>query len=218
MKFQATENYSSMVASVMLSEIILLTGEVEAPYLSDMLRTHNPTLNIVHVCTIDQLSTACTTTLSDGNTRRLIAFSTPIIVPQKILKTLHGHAYNFHPGPPTYPGTHPASFAIYEQATRYGVTVHEMIAQVDAGPIITVEWFDITPDMRFTDLELHAYKVLVATFSDMAKRLASDSTPLLHSGDIWSGKMSTKREFEHMSKITADMDEEEIKRRFRAFG
>ena len=93
-----------------------------------------------------------------------------------------------------------------------------MIEQVDAGPIITVEWFDIKSDMRFTDLELHAYKVLVATFSGMSKRLASDATPLLRSGDIWSGKMSTKRDFEHMRKITEDMDEEEIKRRFRAFG
>ena len=207
-----------MVASDMLSEIILLTGDVEAPYLGNMLRTHNSTVNIVRVCTIDQLGTACTTKLSEGNTRRLIAFSTPIIVPIKILKTLHGHAYNFHPGPPNYPGTHPASFAIYEQATRYGVTVHEMIEQVDAGPIVTVEWFDISPDMRFTDLELHAYKVLVATFSNLAKRLASDASPLLHSGDTWSGKMSTKREFKLMREITEDMDEEEIKLRFRAFG
>ena len=88
MKFQAIENYSSMVASVMLSEIILLTGEVEAPHLSNMLRTHNSTVNIVHVRTIDQLSTACTTKLLDGNTRRLIAFSTPIIVPKKLLSTI----------------------------------------------------------------------------------------------------------------------------------
>ena len=207
-----------MVASDMLSEIILLTGEVEAPYLSDMLRSHNSTLNIVHVRTTDQLGRACTTKLLEGNTRRLIAFSTPIIVPNKILSTLHGHAYNFHPGPPNYPGTHPASFAIYEQATQYGVTVHEMTAQVDAGPIVTVEWFDIASDMRFTDLELHAYKVLVATFSNLARRLASDSTPLLHSGDTWSGRMSTKRGFELMREITEDMDEEEIKLRFRAFG
>ena len=207
-----------MVASDMLSEIILLTGEVEAPHLSGMLRANNSTVKIVPVHTTDQLSRACAIQLSTGEARRLIAFCSPIIVPERILNVLNGPAYNFHPAPPNYPGSHPASFAIYEQATRYGVTVHEMITQVDAGPIVAVKWFDITSAMRFADLELHAYKVLVATFSDLAKQLATDATPLPHSPIAWSGKTRTKKEFEHMHQVSEHMDEDEIKLRFRAFG
>ncbi|MBM10444.1 MAG: methionyl-tRNA formyltransferase [Magnetovibrio sp.] len=207
-----------MVASNMLAEIILLTGEVEAPHLSSMLHSHNSMINIVHVDTADQLSAACEIALPHGKNRRLIAFCTRAIVPERILNNLNGPAYNFHPGPPTYPGSHPASFAIYEKARKYGVTVHEMTAQVDTGPIVAVKWFEISPKMRFADLELHAYKFLVATFSKMAKRLATNALPLPYSGDKWSGNTSTNEEFESMRKITEDMDEEEIKRRFRAFG
>ncbi len=207
-----------MVAFDMLSEIILLTGEVEAPHLRSMLRSQNSRINIIHVDTADQLSAACEISLPKGTKRRLISFCTRIVVPERILNSLNGLAYNFHPGPPTYPGTHPASFAIYEQATRYGVTVHEMTPKVDAGPIVAVQWFKITSTMRFTDLELHAYKTLVTVFSDMAQQLASNSSPLPHSGDNWSGNKSTNKKFESMRKVTEDMDEEEIKRRFRAFG
>ena len=202
----------------MLGEIILLTGEVEAPHLGDLLLTFNPALRIVHALTAKQLAEACVHPLPDGQVRRLIAFCTRVIVPRKILYELGGPAYNFHPGPPEYPGTHPASFAIYDGATRYGVTVHEMVALVDTGPIVAVKRFDILPSMRFADLEMHAYKALATVFSNLAKRLATDAKPLSHSGKEWSGTRSTKKLFEHMRHVTEDMDEEEIKRRFRAFG
>ncbi len=65
-----------MVASDMVSEIILLTGDVEALHLSDMLRVYNSAVNIVHVRTTDQLSRACSVELSDGKARRLILSQT----------------------------------------------------------------------------------------------------------------------------------------------
>ena len=57
---------------------------------------------------------------------RLIAFATPVIVPGRILASLGYGAYNFHPGPPQYPGWAPAHFALYEQANEFGATVHAM--------------------------------------------------------------------------------------------
>ncbi len=207
-----------MVASRMLEEVILLTSEVEAPFLGDMLRQFNPALITVHAETKDQLIDACAKPPPGGGARRLIAFCTAVIVPAKVLDSLPGPAYNFHPAPPSYPGSHPASFAIYEGAELYGVTAHEMVAAVDAGAIVAVDWFDMPANPRFTDLETLAYRALVSLFAQLAERLATDNTPLPPSGDVWFGPKRTKQDFERMQEFTADMDEEEIKRRFRAFG
>jgi methionyl-tRNA formyltransferase len=57
---------------------------------------------------------------------RLIAFTTDVIVPPDILDHLGFGAYNFHPGPPHFPGWAPALFAVHHHATEFGVTAHMM--------------------------------------------------------------------------------------------
>jgi len=201
----------------MLGEIILLTGDVEAPHLAGILRQYNPDLEVRHAADADQLRALAATPAPQGG-RRLVAFCTSVIVPADVIEGLSCPAYNFHPGPPEYPGTHPASFAIYDGAAEYGVTVHEMAVKVDAGEIVHVERFEIPAGSRFANLELLAYKVLVSVFAELAERLACDAAPLPPSGDRWTGKASTKRDFERMREVTEDMDEAEITLRFRAFG
>ena len=56
-------------------------------------------------------------------------------------------AYNLHPGPlPERAGLHTPSWAIYEGADRYGVTLHRMTSEVDAGPIAFADRFAIRED------------------------------------------------------------------------
>jgi methionyl-tRNA formyltransferase len=206
-----------MVASAMLGEVILLTGEVEAPHLAALLCHYNPTLRVRHAPDVATLRAFCAEPPPPTG-RRVIAFCTSVIVPADVIAALDAPAYNFHPAPPEYPGSHPASFAVYEGAQRYGVTVHEMTFKVDDGVIVAVDRFDIPPGLRFVDLELHAYKALVALFSALAERMATDPAPLAPCGETWSGTKTTKRDFARMGEVTEEMDEEEIKRRFRAFG
>jgi len=53
-------------------------------------------------------------------------------------------AFNLHPGPlPEYAGLHVVSWAIYEGRCRYGVTLHRMVADVDAGSIAFAAAFPI---------------------------------------------------------------------------
>lgn len=111
-----------------LREIVLLTGSQEAPHLTAFLRRRNPGLIVTHVETREDLICAC---YPPRRAARLLAFCTPTVVPGDILETFAGGAYNFHPGPPTYPGRHPASFAIYEGASRFGVTAHAMLRRVE---------------------------------------------------------------------------------------
>ena len=75
---------------------------------------------------------------------RPIAFVTPEIVSKRILARLGYGAFNFHPGPPSYPGWAPAHFALCERAAEFGATVHVMVEQVDADAIDRPET-DIPP-------------------------------------------------------------------------
>src|SRR3974377_1463854 len=117
----------------MFDTIILLTSQVEQMPLGAVLRGHNPQLTVHPAATLDDLAAFDTAMLSPS---RLIAFATPVIVPEPVLASLGYSAYNFHPGPPQYPGWAPAHFALYEQATQFGVTVHAMTERVDRGPIV----------------------------------------------------------------------------------
>ena len=205
-----------MVDFTMPSEIILLTGDAEKPHLESILHRHNPGLKTVHACDRRELLDACP---ADGNVnRRLIAFCTSVIVPAEVLDAVMAPAYNFHPGPPTYPGSHVASFAIYDGADMFGATAHEMAAKVDSGPIVGVEWFQVPNGLRFTDLEIKAFDALVSLFIQLAPHLAANDAPIEHLDMGWAGKTSTNKDYERMRAIDGTMSEAEIKRRFRAFG
>ena len=113
--------------------------------MASVLRGHHPQLTIYPVATSDDLAAIDTGVLRRA---RLIAFSSPVIVPPDVLSALGFGAYNFHPGPPEYPGWAPAHFALYEGAAEFGATAHAMAERVDSGPIVAVSRFPIPSDIR----------------------------------------------------------------------
>ena len=201
--------------SLAISRIILLTGEIEAPHLSGMLRDRNPALDVVAVTNAGGLDMACTTA---GPGTRLISFCSPVIVPGRRLAGLPGPSYNFHPGPPERPGRYPSVFALYEGAAKFGITVHEMLASVDSGPIVAAEWFDIPRNCDLAMLEELTLKQLVTTFHQLALHLAVKSEPLPHRPVAWRGRKTRKADCDALCVITPDMDKVEAERRRRACG
>ncbi len=199
----------------MPNRVLLLTGEIEAPHLSGLLTRANPELAVTWAPDAAALAAAAG---GDVAGTRLIAMLTDVIVPAAILSALPGPSYNFHPGPPTYPGSHAAGFAIYEGAETFGVTLHEMAAAVDSGPIVDVRRFPIPPEAKFADLEITAFTALMELFRDYAEPLACEDAPLPRSEERWAGPTRTKAEAARLSEIEADLSEEEIVRRYRAFG
>ena len=195
----------------------MLTGEVEGPHFRAMLTSLNPGLTVIHTQTREELEAACRNPAPGGG-RRLIAFSTSVIVPKAVLDGLSLAAYNFHPGPPTYPGSHAASFAIYDGAEHFGATAHVMEEKVDCGSIVAVEWFVMPENPRFMELEIKTYELLLKIFADLAPHFATSNDPLPAIDAEWSGPKHTKAEFEAMKELEADMDEAEINLRYRAFG
>jgi methionyl-tRNA formyltransferase len=199
----------------MFDTIILLTGPAEQPVLSAVLRRENPRLTVRAVATLAELQSIEPHVLRHA---RLIAFATTVVVPARILNTLGYGAYNFHPGPPHYPGRAPAHFAFYERATEFGATAHIMVERVDAGPIVDVELFAIPPDTTVMKLEELVYKRMARLFWRLAHDLATQAGPLPELPLRWSGQKSSVRLYADMCEIPAAISKDDLDRRIAAFG
>jgi methionyl-tRNA formyltransferase len=199
----------------MFDTIIMLMGNAEQSVMGAVLRGHNPFLNILSVETAAEL-----VALNDGvlARARLIAFVTPVIVPPNILANLGYGAFNFHPGPPDYPGWAPSHFALYERATEFGATVHVMVEKVDAGPIIDVARFPIPANIPVLGLEGLAYAHLAQLFWRMAKSLATDPTPPPTLPIGWGTRKYSRRTYKAICDIPFDIPKDELDRRLKVFG
>jgi methionyl-tRNA formyltransferase len=185
----------------MFDTIILLTGPVEEAVLASVLRKHNPALDIRSVKSQAELEALAPDVLARA---RLIAFVTPVIVPTRILDALGYGAYNFHPGPPHYPGWVPSHFAVYDGATDFGVTAHVMHERVDSGPIVGVARFDVPPKATVEGLERMALVALARLFWNFAHLLAQPE-PLVSLDIAWSGRRTTRRNYAALCEISAGL-------------
>lgn len=194
--------------------LLLLMKQMEAEFFEGFAAKLAPTVRTRHVDSLAALEKAvpgpCPHT-------RLFAFSTSVIVPPAILNRLDYNAINFHPGPPEYPGYRPTGFALYDGARRYGVTAHYMTDRVDEGPIIGVDRFPVAADAILIDVVKESYQRLA--------RLALANLPALLRVDeairpidqAWSGRKTTKAQYNAMRRIERDMPAAEIAERFRCF-
>jgi methionyl-tRNA formyltransferase len=199
----------------MFDTVILLTGLVEQPIFSAVLLADNPSLTIIPILTLSELTRLDADLLSRA---RLIAFTTPVIVPQFVLAKLGHGAYNFHPGPPEYPGWAPAHFALYDGTTKFGVTVHSMVEKVDAGPIVHVERFDISAESTVAVLEGRAYVRLIKLFRSLSKKLSTQIQPFKETSICWGHRKNTRSGYAKICEIPLDISKEELHRRIEVFG
>lgn len=199
----------------MFDTIILLSGAAEQSVFPPVLLGHNPLLTVIPVRTSADLAALNSDLLRRA---RLIAFVTPEIVPESILNQLGYGALNFHPGPPSYPGWAPAHFALYNRATEFGATVHVMVEQVDAGPILDVALFPIPADISVLGLEGLAYAHLAQLFWRMAKSIATDAKQQPTLPLKWGGKKYSRRAYRAICDIPVDIPKDELERRIRVFG
>ena len=199
----------------MYDTVILIAGALEQPVFQELLLEHNPLLTIIPILTASDLSD-----LDPGifQRARLIAFMTAVIVPPSILAQLRYGAYNFHPGPPEYPGWAPAHFALYEGATEFGVTAHVMVEKVDAGPIIEVDRFDIPRGFSVVELDGRAYAHLARMFWSLSKALATQTEAFEELPTRWGQRKNTRRRYAAMCDIPLDISKDDLHRRIRIFG
>lgn len=145
----------------------------------------------------------------------IISFLSRWVVPEELLKQAKKAAINFHPASPEYPGIGCNNFALYENASEYGVTCHHMAAKVDTGRIISVRRFPVYPADDVAALLKRTYENQIALFFEIAQIMAEGKElPVSH--ETWSRPPFTRKQFNELFKITPDMPKEEIARRVRA--
>ncbi|MDR3437399.1 MAG: formyltransferase family protein [Telmatospirillum sp.] len=198
-----------------ISTIILLTSKVVEGSLVPILRRHSDKISIKLAESLDDLRSIPPDRLAGA---RLLSFGSKCIVPPDILHSLGFLAYNFHPGPPTYPGWAPCHFAVYDGASRYGTTVHEMIEQVDAGPIIGLDKFPVPADASVQDLTFLALASMDRLFTSLAGTLVTSNQPLARLTISWASRRTTRKTFAACCAIPPDIESHELRRRLKAFG
>lgn len=146
----------------------------------------------------------------------IISFVSPWILPQSLLDSAEKAAINFHPGSPDYPGTGCYNFALYEEAKKYGVTVHHMEKKVDTGNIIMTSYFDISPYESVETLKLKSMNHLLYCFEKIVRQI-SEGMPLPTSSETWRRKPFTRKEMFELFEIDlATHSKAEIEKRIRA--
>lgn len=199
----------------MFDTIILLAGAAEQVAMPPVLRGYNPELVVISAATAADVAALNSDVLARA---RLLAFVTPEIVAKSTLARLGYGGFNFHPGPPNYPGWAPSHFALYERASEFGATVHVMIERVDAGPIIDVARFPVPAGISVLGLEGLAYAHLAKLFWGMAKWLATDPVAPPALPIEWGSKRYSRRAYRAICDIPLDIPKDELDRRLTVFG
>lgn len=145
----------------------------------------------------------------------LINFLSRWIIPEAVLKKVKIAAINFHPGSPNYPGIGCNNFALYENASSYGVTCHHMLPIVDTGGIIATKTFPVYQNDDVASLLERTYPALLALFYEIMDGILQGK-PLPVSEEKWTRKPFTRKQFNELMTIREGITSEELKRRIRA--
>ena len=197
-----------------MTRLILITEPAFEAVLAAPLAAAAPGLTIARASTRLELEGL----LMFPEPTRVLSIGADFIVPKRILDDLAGPAYNLHPGPPEYPGLFPSVFALYDGATSFGVTLHEMAARVDSGPIVAVDRFAVPIGCDRLALDTLAFAAMRAMITRLAPALVDLTRPLPQAGAAWSGVTRTRTDFNALCRLPDDCSAEEFDRRLRAVG
>lgn len=199
----------------MLETIVLVCHVPEfVSFARNALRAHNPGLRVVHAATRAALLDLPPALLAGA---RLVGLTTGVVVPAELLARAGCGAYNFHPGPPEFPGWDSIRFALYEGARDFGATAHAMTAQVDAGAIVGVRRCRVRENPTYADYQSEMVKALLALIAELAPALASAQGPQ-PIGVAWGLPVRRRADAAALCAIPPDIGPAELARRIAAFG
>ncbi len=153
----------------------------------------------------------------------IFAFRNPVILPGSLIRSARLGAINFHPGPPEYPGSGCAHFALLDQSASFGVTAHLMEETVDSGAILAVNRFAITESHTAEQLLSETHKALFNLAAPFIREAISTGKKFLSkssadsASEKWSGMRRTMKSVNEMREIQPGMSEPELELMVRAF-
>lgn len=197
-------------------DFLLIMREDEAVFFDKLIRKYHPQAKII-LCDEKQKLMACQKYLQPKT--RIICFCTNIIIPDFIIDLVGGNAVNFHPGSPEYRGVCPASFALYEQKTNFGVTLHYIDQKIDHGDIIDVLEFTINPQAQnIYDVGFEAYRAALDLAIHYGAALSDNMTMMQKHDELkWSHGYYSKEKSKIMRRITKELSDDDIIKRCQYF-
>tara|TARA_B100001093_G_scaffold496631_1_gene542573 strand:+ start:68 stop:772 length:705 start_codon:yes stop_codon:yes gene_type:complete len=152
----------------------------------------------------------------------ILCFRSLFILPEILLDRATIAAINFHPAPPEYPGSGCVNFALYENATEYGVTAHIMNEKVDNGEILEVRRFPIFAKDNLSSILSRTHCELLNLCSDFISELSSDGVQVIREKKLvskherWNGTARSMKDLDALQIISPDVSVSELKRIIRA--
>lgn len=147
----------------------------------------------------------------------LISFLNARYISKKVRKKIKINSFNFHPGPPEYPGFGCYNFALLDKVNFYGSTIHVINDKFDNGKILNVNKFKISYK------KLNLEKLINKTHRNIIKQAKHFITDILNNqvkiknNYKWKRKAFTKNEFENARKIKLSDSKKNILKKIKAF-
>jgi methionyl-tRNA formyltransferase len=152
----------------------------------------------------------------------IFCFRSFFILSKAVIAKASIAAINFHPAPVEYPGSGCLNFALYDNASDYGVTAHIMNEKVDNGAIVECRRFPIIAGDSVDSLLARTHIKLLDLFLDVVTELAMGGKRVLEeklknsSHERWNGEALRMKDLKKLQTIPIDVDENELKRIIRA--
>jgi len=143
----------------------------------------------------------------------------------KILKQWHIDiakqiAVNLHMAPlPEYRGCNQFSFAILNNESIFGTTLHKLEAEIDSGPIIAEKRFAIPKNCFVNELYDLTFIKSVELFEEQLGNIINDNFTLTSQKSFFDKRKTSiyyRKEIENIKKIDLNWDKEKIEKHIRA--
>lgn len=151
----------------------------------------------------------------------IFCFRSYYILPQSTIDAATQAAINFHPAPSDFRGRGCLNFALYEDASEYGVTAHIIETKVDSGAILRCDRFPILPGDGVDSLLQRSHHYLLSAFYEIVGGIASGGRAyvdaLLHGfNENWAGPLYKLSHLDNLQFLDAGASAEEMARVIRA--
>ena len=147
----------------------------------------------------------------------LISFLNSVYIEKKVREKIKINSFNFHPGPPEYPGFGCYNFALLDGVNFYGSTIHIINDKFDNGKIINVKKFKISyQKLNLEKLITMTHKIILKQakgfINDIIKKKLKVNCKFR-----WKRKAFTKKEFEIARKVKLTDSKKDILKKMKAF-
>ena len=147
----------------------------------------------------------------------LISFLNAVYIDKSVRKKIKINSFNFHPGPPEYPGYGCYNFALLDKVNFYGSTIHIINDKFDNGKILAVNRFEVSyKKLNLDKLIAMTHRSIIKQAKNFIKDILENKLKI-NVKFKWKKKAFTKKEFEIAREIKINDSKENVLKKIKAF-